>query len=575
MKEVYTILRRIIVLAVFLIILIPSTLNAESVSIVYRNPREFSSYWSFEPFKPLPPRDVEPVVVKIFENREFATTGYTPISTVIDIPPGSYGRAILNVSLRLTDRQYDRILWIFANGIPIWWGSTVQRLNSTAEADVTLFLNLFRGRVNFSMVLANWVVPNIAPGVFIVNVTLYLYPGPTPRWVPTDYIPLFRDPNGNSLAEFTPDRTTINTSVSLPEGSYRVAAYLFTKPGRLDEFFYANIPSVRDILVYYNERLSGVFHVFPVIYTGGIFPLYWRPMTSVNTHYTKSPEIIDLTPNLVDGLNANLSLRIVGVKEASYRASSPYFSVIIGGALLVWRDPSVRIFGGSLISSEAWYNTSRSIIDVGDRSYYTEVARYRISYTARLNTSSGILNISTLSTGYTISTILSGSDFTNLTLLQSFINYATSPGSGSIERFLERQIGTWYIDLRSIYKEILVSPTREIPYEEDLVETDLITVTQTTMMRFRVGDDCYREDISESVYVEGGFSVRLRVIDPYGGAVIIGLSSAQSTTRKTLDATILYNFQGYRERFNIVTEASLAKIFGDFKEFYIEYMLVP
>ena len=122
------------------------------------------------------------MVVKIAENASFATTGYTPQIFTVDIPPGKYGRAILNVSMRLTDRQYDRIFWIFANGIPIYWGSTVQRLNSTAEADVTLFLNLFKGRVNFSIVLPNWVVPNLVPGVFLVNVTLYLYPGETPAW---------------------------------------------------------------------------------------------------------------------------------------------------------------------------------------------------------------------------------------------------------------------------------------------------------------------------------------------------------------------------------------------------------
>ena len=546
-------------------------------TLIFNDPRQFSSYWSFEPYKPLPPPDVQPVVVKIAENVSFATTGFTPQIFTVDIPPGKYGRAILNVSMRLTDRQYDRIFWIFANGIPIYWGSTVQRLNSTAEADVTLFLNLFKERVNFSIVLPNWVVPNLVPGVFLVNVTLYLYPGETPAWVPTDYIPLWKDQYGDSLAEFTPSKTILETSVSLPSDVYRVAMYLFTKPGRLDEFFYGNIPSVRDILTYYNDRLAAVFHVFPTIYTGGIFPLYWRPMTSVNTHYMKSPEIVDLTPHLVYGTDAKIRLEITGMKPASQRASSPYFSVIVGGALLVWRKPGLSLLGGELKSSEAWYRSEPWIIDLAGTpvSDYTEVARYRISYTAVLKTSEGDLNISTLSTGYTIATVLTSDTYTNLTLLQSFINYATSPGAGSIPRFLERQIGTWYIDMRTKYIETLVSPTREIPYIVDLEEKDLIKVSQTSMMRFRVGEDCYREDVSEEVYVDGGFVARLRIIDPYGGAVVIGLPSASSTTTKTLKATVLYNFVGYTEEFKIVTEASLTKIFGDFREFYIKYTRVP
>ncbi|MCI4457821.1 MAG: hypothetical protein JHC19_07095, partial [Desulfurococcaceae archaeon] len=48
-----------------------------------------------------------------------------------------------------------------------------------------------------------------------------------------------------------------------------------------------------------------------------------------------------------------------------------------------------------------------------------------------------------------------------------------------------------------------------------------------------------------------------------------------STTTKTLKATVLYNFVGYTEEFKIVTEASLTKIFGDFREFYIKYTRVP
>jgi Peptide N-acetyl-beta-D-glucosaminyl asparaginase amidase A. len=70
-------------------------------------------------------------------NMSFENTGYTPKSVVVNIPPGSYSMAILNVSMKVTGRQFNRSFWVFANGIPIYWGSTVQRLNSTAEADLT------------------------------------------------------------------------------------------------------------------------------------------------------------------------------------------------------------------------------------------------------------------------------------------------------------------------------------------------------------------------------------------------------------------------------------------------------
>ncbi len=260
-----------LLLAPALVLLIAPQSLAQAIEVIeYSDPRSFTSYWSFEPFKPLPPRDVSPVVVPIATNMSFENTGFTPKSVVVNIPPGSYSMAILNVSMAVTGRQFDRIFWIFADDVPIYWGSTVQRFNSTAEADVTLFLNLFKGSVNFSIVLTNFLAPSIGiTGVFLVNITLYLYPGTPPSWVPDRYVPIFRDANGNSIDEFTPRRTTINSSISIPEDTYRAAIYLFTKPGRLDEGFYTNIPSVRDILLYYNNYLAGVFHVFPTIYTGG------------------------------------------------------------------------------------------------------------------------------------------------------------------------------------------------------------------------------------------------------------------------------------------------------------------
>ena len=183
---------------------------------------------------------------------------------------------------------------------------------------VTLFLNLFKGSVNLSIVLANFLAPSIGiTGAFLVNITLYLYPGTPPSWVPDRYVPIFRDVNGNSIEEFTPGRTSISSSISIPKNTYKAAIYLLTKPGRLDEGFYINIPSVRDILLilylYYNDYLAGVFHVFPTIYTGGFFPLYWRPLASINTHYAKSPQIVDLTPLLALGRGGNISLRVVGM----------------------------------------------------------------------------------------------------------------------------------------------------------------------------------------------------------------------------------------------------------------------
>jgi len=564
-----------VVIALLTLALIAPTAFSQAIEVYeYRDPKSFSSYWSFEPYKPLPLRGVSPTVVPIATNMSFENTGFTPKSVVVTIPPGSYSMAILNVSMSVTGRQFDRIFWIFANGIPIYWGSTVQRLNSTAETDVTLFLKLFRGPVNFSIVLTNWLAPSIGiTGVFLVNITLYLYPGETPSWVPDAYVPIFRDPNGNSLEEFTPERLLINTGVEIPRDAYRVAMYLFTKPGRLDEAFYTNIPSIRDILLYYNDNLAGVFHVFPTIYTGGIFPLYWRPMASINTHYAKSPQLVDLTPMLAYGKKANISLRVVGMDLASQRAGSKQFSIIVGGALLAWLDPSRAVVEGVITNSSAQYSGGPWITDIDIRgsSFYTERTLYSIYYEARLNTQRGYINVSTYSKGYSWANIYSDDKIFVSTLTQNFTNRAM--GSGDASYSMESS-GGYVVNVISRFRFTPTSDPSKIPYNATLDEDDEIDVYLLRDNLQKHGVDWYRENLAERTYVQGGFSVNLTVIDPYGGAVITALTRASSTTTKSLSALVLYSGSGYTQEFRIVTSAGLDKPFGEFREFYIRYVRI-
>ncbi|MEM2302178.1 MAG: peptide-N4-asparagine amidase, partial [Sulfolobales archaeon] len=330
-------------------------------------------------------------------------------------------------------------------------------------------------------------------------------------------------------------------------------------------------PSVRDILVYYNDNLAGVFHVFPTIFTGGIFPLYWRPMTSVNTHYTKSPQIIDLTPFLALGKNANISMQVVGMDEASKRAESKLFVVMVGGALLVWTDPSRAVSGGSIVKGEASYDRTPYIVDIESLgiSYYVENTRYRIYYEATLTTPRGVINASTYSEGFSSANIYSSDSLFISTLMQNFTNRAMGRGAAS---YSMESGGSYLIRLTSAFTFTPTSDPSKIPYNATLTEDDMIDVWLVRTLDNSHGEDWYREVMYERAYVIGGFAINLTIIDPHGGAVITALDRASSTTTKNLSALILYNGKGYTEEFRIVTEASLRKPFGDYKEFYIKYM---
>jgi len=44
-----------------------------------------------------------------------------------------------STSFKYGGAQYDRPVYVFADGVPIFWGSTQEIYNSTAASDVTLY----------------------------------------------------------------------------------------------------------------------------------------------------------------------------------------------------------------------------------------------------------------------------------------------------------------------------------------------------------------------------------------------------------------------------------------------------
>jgi hypothetical protein len=216
----------------------------------------------------------------------------------------------MNVSIWETNgTQYDRAAYIFVNGVPVFWGSTQELDNSTAEADLTLFENLLQGNVTFQLVITNYYDAKIGiTGIYHMNVTLYLYPGPKPQGLPNEFIPLFLSNYGYSYVILNSIQPSISCPLTIPNGTYKMEMLLYEEGGGLDEFWYANEPATRSILIFYNNSLVGIVNPYETIYTGGIDLFWWKPLTSINTLSFHSPYLIDLTPMLALGNHADITV---------------------------------------------------------------------------------------------------------------------------------------------------------------------------------------------------------------------------------------------------------------------------
>ncbi|MEM1627066.1 MAG: peptide-N4-asparagine amidase [Sulfolobaceae archaeon] len=526
-------------------------------------------YYSSEPFQIN--FNKTPIVVKIASNLVFNNSGIVPKTVTVNIPEGNYSLMVLNVSIReYGGRQYDRPVYIFANGVPIFWGSTQEIHNSSAQSDVTIFENLLKGNVTFQIVLVNYYAPRVGiTGVYSMNVTLLLYPGQKPKGLPNEYIPLFLNIYNYSRVVLNPSVSEVSEAVMIPNGTYRVVALLYYEGGALDEFWYTNQPAIRNILIYYNGLLAGVIVPYPIIYTGGINPFWWRPITSINTLSFHTPHLIDLTPMLAISQNPKITVKVSNLKEASKIAGVPYFSWIIAGVLLLWVNSSNPLLNSTILTAYSSYLDSKPIFSrwIGGI-YYQQVSKYMINYTAILQFKNGTEIASVYQSGSATAYQTFNEIYQQAILVQEFEEYSFIRGIHNSSLVIQ---GKYPIALQFSAFAVPISNPRVIPYNLTYSQNGTLNLGLEYKYIYTF-DNAYNLTIvlNENLNTIGGFSGILEVINPYGGAILVRLTQNYAKTERVLNAIYLINGKGFMEYYHAIAIQNSTRVTAGYM---IEYEL--
>jgi hypothetical protein len=346
-----------------LLLLIASAGNTQAqVVVVPPTPQVGSSNpATAEPAVPRP--GTKPCVVQLFQNMVFQN--YTPQTFSYNPPsscPGPWAKVVFTADFTVTaGNQFDRTAAFYLGHANIYYGTTAEPRTALSpswhvERDVTDLSAIFMSPQTGEANLGN-TVNSTYNGLIYANAALEFYPAnfrnPAPR-VPDMVIPV--NGSGGDAGTLNTGSDQITQTVNLPQNVERVYLDVITQSQIGDEFWYFCVPNnestplescggtaFREGEISIDGHPAGVAPVYPWIFTGGIDPFLWEPITGVQT-LDFVPYRVNLTP--FAGVFGDGHTHTVAVSV--YNANSYFLAT---GNLLVYLDHGRRKTPGRLISN--------------------------------------------------------------------------------------------------------------------------------------------------------------------------------------------------------------------------------
>lgn len=164
-----------------------------------------------------------------------------------------------------------------------------------------------------------------------------------------------------------PDDGQAVSHFTIPQNAKK-AIFSISACGQADEeFWWSNVPQsaisiipnvtmtgyspFRELQLWVDKDLAGVAWPFPIIFTGGIVPQFWRPLVGIDAFDMKEDEI-DITPwipLLSDGKDHSYEIKVVGIEDdgsGKFSLSKVASNWVITGKLFLWLDKAGSITRG-------------------------------------------------------------------------------------------------------------------------------------------------------------------------------------------------------------------------------------
>lgn len=324
-----------------------STLSAQaSINEVNLSRSQDNLLLYLEVTKPIELPKEEPCSVQLLHHDFGYTYGGPPVLVEYSPPPKckkNWRKAVMEWKATCKGRQYDRIAGVWLSGVEILRTCTAEPTVKGIEwivlKDITKYSSLLDKPQTLEIQLNN-VVDKTYTGVYHVNITFHFYgdygkirldnPGFADLILP---ISLPSSQIGGSWFQIENSSDVQSKSLLIPPNAYKAVLDIFVSFHSDDEFWYSNPTNeyieannltgiagngpFREVVAFIDGTLVGAVWPFPVIYTGGVNPLFWRPVTGIGSFDLPSYEI-EITPflgELVDGKEHTFGLGVTNALD--------------------------------------------------------------------------------------------------------------------------------------------------------------------------------------------------------------------------------------------------------------------
>lgn len=324
--------------------------------------------------------------------------------------PGPWTKVVLDWTGKAKGRQFDRLAGMWIGGAEVLRTSTPEPdpdgITWHFDRDLTEFAPLLHQPQPVVVDLGN-IVNQTYTAPFDVTVTMTYYQAdatnPAPKQADT-VVPLSANAQQPGW-QFTGPGQNFHTAVTVPANTAHLTAEVYARGGgACEEFWWAGVPDelaardpnhnvcgggdYREVQVLLDGKPAAVVTPYPTIYTGGVNPFLWRPISAIDSIVTL-PYTVDLTPfagTLTDGKPHTVDLvRPQGVGD----------SWALGGTLFATTDPgTTRVTGDAPTTDIPAVTPVTSVSGTGLNATATEHVDRHWRTSGVLHTSAGAVPVS-------------------------------------------------------------------------------------------------------------------------------------------------------------------------------------